>query len=80
MSDGIEYAAGREVRASSPFPIRWHLRGSPPPAGLDVERRLWILENIGIDAHEGVTTRGGLRAQHEARRRYVEILGRVDCP
>jgi hypothetical protein len=80
MSYGIEYAAGREVGASSPFPIRWLMRGSPPPAGLDVERRLWILEQIGLDADEGITTRGGLRGQHEARRRYLDLLARSDCP
>jgi hypothetical protein len=54
--------------------------GSPPPAGLDVERRLWILEQIGLDADEGITTRGGLRGQHEARRRYLDLLARSDCP
>jgi hypothetical protein len=56
------------------------MRGSPPPAELDAERRVWIIEQIGLDADEGIATRGGLRGQHEARRRYLDLLARNDCP
>ena len=78
--DGVEYAAGREVGVTSPFPVRWLMRGSPPPTGLDVERRLWILENIGIEVDEAISTPSGLRGQHAARRQYLELLDRRDCP
>ena len=72
MADGVEYGATTGRWSTSPFPIRWRLRETPPPVELEGERRAWIHEMIAIDADEGIAT----RRDQEARLRYVELLGR----
>jgi hypothetical protein len=56
--------------SASTFPIHWRVRSTPPPVELDVERRLWVLEQIGLDADEGIATRGG----RDSRRRYLDLM------